>query len=55
MRSEVKDMLLKRYSELKYRFSTTAIKYRFEYNNVNVNLYFDAYDEYSPSLSMILE
>ena len=54
MRSEVKIQLLNNYYALPYKGSITAIKYGFKYHNVNVNLYFDAYDEKNPSLSMIL-
>lgn len=32
----------------------TALKYHFQHNNVDVNIYFDAYDAESPSMSMIL-
>lgn len=54
MRIEVKDRLEKEYNKLKFKSLTTAIKYRYTYNEVNVNLYFDEYDEFNPSMSMIL-
>lgn len=55
MKQEVKSKLLGLYSQLNSCSPKTALKFRFQYNMVNVNLYFDAYDNESPSLSMILE
>ena len=54
MRLEVRDYLIDEYNNLEFRRQFTAIKYRFRYNNVDVNIYFDAYDEKAPSMSMIL-
>lgn len=54
MRMEVKDRLENEYNELKFKSSTTAIKYHYTYNGINVNLYFDEYDKLNPSLSMVL-
>lgn len=54
MKIEAKEKLLEEYSKLSCKNTTTAIKLVFKYNNVSVNLYFDAYDEDAPSLSMIL-
>lgn len=54
MKAEAKEKLLEEYSKLSYKSTITAIKLVFKYNNVSVNLYFDAYDEDVPSLSMIL-
>lgn len=54
MRQEVRDYLIDEYNNLEFRRQFTAIKYRFRYNNVDVNIYFDAYDEKAPSMSMIL-
>lgn len=54
MRQEVRDHLIEEYSNLEYRRQSTAIKYRFKYNNVDVNIFFDAYDHKIPSMSMIL-
>lgn len=54
MRQEVRDYLIDEYDNLEFRRQFTAIKYRFRYNNVDVNIYFDAYDEKAPSMSMIL-
>ena len=54
MRQEVRDHLMEEYNNLEFRRQFTAIKYRFRYNNVDVNIYFDAYDDKAPSMSMIL-
>lgn len=54
MRQEVRDYLIEGYNNLEFRRQFTAIKYRFRYNNVDVNIYFDAYDDKAPSMSMIL-
>ena len=54
MRQEVRDYLIEEYNNLEFRRQFTAIKYRFRYNNVDVNIYFDAYDDKAPSMSMIL-
>lgn len=54
MRQKVRDHLVEEYNNLKFRRQSTAIKYRFRYNNVDVNIYFDAYDDKVPSMSMIL-
>lgn len=54
MRQEVRDCLIEEYNNLEFRREFTAIKYRFRYNNVDVNVYFDAYDDKVPSMSMIL-
>lgn len=55
MRLETKLKLLEKYNSLKNIRSTTAIKYLFQYNGVNVNIYFDAYDENNLSLCVILK
>lgn len=54
MRQEVREYLIEEYNNLEFRRQFTAIKYRFRYNNVDVNIYFDAYDDKAPSMSMIL-
>lgn len=54
MRQEVSDHLMEEYSKLKLKKQFTALKYHFKYNNVDVNIFFDAYDEKVPSLIMIL-
>lgn len=54
MRKEVRDKMLEEYSKLEIKAKGTCIKYRYEYNKTNVNVYFDAYDKDSYLLSLIL-
>jgi len=54
MKKETKNRLESEYNKLKYKELETAIKYRYMYNGVNVNLYFDEYDPDNPCMSMIL-
>lgn len=54
MRQEVRNHLIKEYSNLKFKRQFTAIKYHFKHNSVDVNIFFDAYDDKMPSMSMIL-
>ncbi|MCM1234711.1 MAG: hypothetical protein NC489_31805 [Ruminococcus flavefaciens] len=54
MRIEVKDELQRQYSWLPYKRNNTALKYYYKYKGVNVNLYFDGYDENNPCFTMIL-
>lgn len=39
---------------MKYKGHSTCLKYHYQYNNVNVNVYFDAYEPESLSLYLIL-
>lgn len=55
MREHVRKKMLDDYSKkLNFKGKCTCIKYRYVYNNVIVNLYFDAYDVNSNSLTLIL-
>lgn len=54
MNEQVQRKMLNDYSQLKFKGKGTCIKYRYEYNGVIVNLYFDAFDFNSYSLTMIL-
>lgn len=54
MRQEVRDRLIEEYSKLELKRQFTALKYYFKHNNVDVNIFFDAYDDKVPSMSMIL-
>lgn len=54
MRLEVKEHLINQYNNLKYKGHSTCLKYHYQYNNVNVNVYFDAYEPESLSLYLIL-
>lgn len=54
MKFETKEKLLEEYQGLSYPKETTAIKYWYQYNLVNVNIFFDAFDENNPNLAMVL-
>lgn len=54
MRQEVRDRLIEEYSKLELKRQFTALKYHFKHNNINVNIFFDAYVDKVPSMSMIL-
>lgn len=54
MRERVRNYLLNKYDELEFKNKLTSLKFHYKYNEVNINLYFDAYDIDSISLSVIL-
>jgi len=54
MQEHVRTKLLNDYSKLHFKGKGTCIKYRYDYNGVTVNLYFDAFDPDSNTLTMIL-
>lgn len=54
MNEHVRTKMLNDYSQLKFKGKGTCVKYRYDYNDVTVNLYFDAFDPNSYSLTMIL-
>lgn len=54
MNSKTRQKLLEEYNKLSNPKPTTAIKYIFQYETVNVNVYFDAYDKASLSMCLIL-
>lgn len=54
MKKEVRDKMIAEYKALSFKGKGTCIKYRYEYNNTTVNIYFDAYDKDSCTLSLIL-
>lgn len=54
MRQEVRDYLIVEYNKLELKSRFTALKFHFKHKNVNVNIYFDAYDDRVPSMCMIL-
>ena len=54
MREVVKEKLLQEYIALKYKSQSTCLKYYYQYNGVNVNLFFDAYEEEALTFNMIL-
>ncbi|WP_251423742.1 hypothetical protein [Veillonella agrestimuris] len=55
MKTTVKNRLIEAYNQLETDDAKTAIKYHFEYNLVQVNLYFDNYDFKNPSLCIFLK
>jgi len=55
MNEETRNRMLQDYSKLHYRGPLNCIKYNYTYNGVAVSLYFDAYDEKSMQLTMILK
>lgn len=54
MREIVRNHLLNKYYELKFKNKLTNLKFHYKYNEVNTNLYFDAYDVDSISFRIIL-
>jgi len=54
MNACVKNRLNVIYQDLKNKSQFTCLKFRYKYNDVNVNIYFDAYDINSVSLSIVL-
>ena len=54
MNSKVKDKLINDYNSVGHHIDDTFTKYHFTYNDVYVNIYFDAYDSQALSLSVIL-
>ena len=54
MKLETKEKLLEEYRGLSFPKETTAIKYWYQYNFVNVNIFFDAFDKDNPNLAMVL-
>lgn len=54
MKLETKEKLLEEYSKLNFPKETTAIKYWYQYKLVNVNVFFDSFDENNPNLAIVL-
>ena len=54
MKGIVKEKLINDYNNLEFHIDDTFAKYHFTYNDVYVNIYFDAYDSQALSLSIIL-
>lgn len=54
MRQEVIDKLYADYAELNYHRSDIFVKYHYQYNNVHVNVYFDAYDDDNCLFTLVL-
>ena len=54
MKELVRTKMLNDYSKLTYKKETVCVKYRYEYKDVMVNLYFDAFDPKSYTLTMMM-
>lgn len=54
MNNTVIQKLKTEYLNLDFKTKQTALKYYYQFNKVDVNVFFDAYDELNPSLSLIL-
>lgn len=54
MNEKTRAKMLTDYSLLDFKGRGTCVKYKYDYNGVTVNLYFDAFDPHSYSLTMIL-
>lgn len=54
MQKSTKDYLVDIYNSIPRKTKATCLKFYYQYNNVNVNVYFDAFDSQSASLSIVL-
>lgn len=54
MNEETRNKMLRDYSHLRFKGPGACVKYYYVHNDVNVNLYFDAFDNDSLSLTLIL-
>lgn len=54
MKESTKDYLVNIYNNIPKKTKATCLKFYYQYNNVNVNVYFDAYDSQSVGLSIVL-
>lgn len=54
MNESTKNYLIKKYNEIPRKTQATCIKFYYTYNGVHVNVYFDAFDEASTTLSIVL-
>ena len=54
MKPETREKLLEEYQGLTYPKETTAIKYLYQFHQVNVNIFFDAFDSQNLNLSLVL-
>lgn len=54
MNEQTKNKMLQDYSKLRFKGAGNCVKYWYKYKDVNVNLYFDAYDKDSLSLIIIM-
>lgn len=54
MKESTKLYLVNRYNRIPRRTKAACLKYHYLYNNVNVNVYFDAFETKSVALSIVL-
>lgn len=54
MKESTKDHLVNIYNKIPEKTKATCLKFYYQYNNVNVNVYFDAFDSQSVALSIVL-
>ena len=54
MKESTKLYLVNRYNRIPRKTKATCLKYHYLYNNVNVNVYFDAFEAKSVALSIVL-
>lgn len=54
MKESTKDYLVNIYNSIPKKTKATCLKFYYQYNNVNVNVYFDAFDNQSVALSIVL-
>ena len=54
MKESTKDHLVNIYNNIPIKTKVTCLKFYYQYNNVNVNVYFDAFDSQSVGLSIVL-
>ena len=54
MKESTKVYLMNTYNSIPKKTKATCLKFYYQYNNVNVNVYFDAFDNQSVALSIVL-
>lgn len=54
VKESTKSYLVNRYNRIPWKTKATCLKYYYVYNNVNVNVYFDAFETKCVALSIIL-
>lgn len=54
MKESTKQYLVSRYNRIPQKTKATCLKFHYLYNTVNVNVYFDAFDAASVTLSVVL-
>lgn len=54
MNEETRNKMMQDYSRLRFKGAGACVKYWYKYNDVDVNLYFDAYDKDCLSLTIVM-